>query len=84
LLICCQLNEGEMSIGEMEASLHIKQPGLSRELAKLREEGILKSRRESKVIFYRLESEKVSVLIDAMCSIYLSADMKKIRPSQAP
>ena len=72
LMICCQLRDHEMAVGDIEKTLGIRQPRLSRELAKLREEGILETRRASKVIFYRLADERVEKLIDAMCSIFLN------------
>ena len=70
LIICCQLREQEMSVGEMEMKLSIKQPNLSRELARLREDGLVLTRRESKVIFYRLsEDGPVRDMMDAICHV---------------
>ncbi len=72
LTICCQLKEQEMSVGDMEERLDIKQPRLSRELAKLRDEGLVETRRESKVIFYRLaDAPRVRAMIDAVCAVML-------------
>ena len=75
LLICCQLRDREMSVGSIETTLGIKQPLLSRELAKLREAGLVKTRRESKVIFYRLASEEARSMIDAICSTLLGKEV---------
>ena len=36
LMICCQLRDKELSVSEIEQTLGIQQPRLSRELAKLR------------------------------------------------
>ncbi len=72
LTICCQLKDEEMSVGDMEERLDIKQPRLSRELAKLRDEGLVETRRESKVIFYRLaDTPRVRTMIDAICAVML-------------
>ena len=72
LMICCQLREGEMSVGDIEETLDIRQPRLSRELAKLREEGLVETRRESKVVFYRLsESDRIVGMLDAICAVML-------------
>ena len=69
LMICCQLRHGEMAVGELETTLDIKQPNLSRELAKLREDGLLETRRESKVIFYRLsDASRLARMVDAICA----------------
>ncbi len=72
LMVCCQLRDKEMSVGDIETTLQIRQPGLSRELAKLREEGILQTRRQSKVVFYHLADARVAQLVDAMCAIFLN------------
>ena len=72
LVICCKLKESELSVGEMETELGIKQPRLSRELGKLREEGLVESRRVSKVIFYRLSDDKrLKAMLEAVCSVML-------------
>ena len=72
LVICCQLKDKEMSVGDMEERLGIKQPRLSRELGKLREEGFVQTRRESKVIFYRLsDAPRLRSMVDAICAVML-------------
>ncbi|MBI1391414.1 MAG: metalloregulator ArsR/SmtB family transcription factor [Alphaproteobacteria bacterium] len=74
LIVCCALREREMSVGDMEAALNIKQPNLSRELAKLRTEGIVETRRNSKVIFYRLSGDtRVANFVDAICAVMTDA-----------
>ena len=82
LMICCQLREGEMAVGDMETELEIRQPRLSRELAKLREEGLVETRRASKVIFYRLaEGSRVRAMVDAICAVMLDkTDVLAARP----
>lgn len=77
LMICCQLKAGEMAVGEIEATLGIRQPRLSRELAKLREIGIVETRREAKVIFYTLTDTRVRALIEALCAIMLGSQDSK-------
>jgi DNA-binding transcriptional ArsR family regulator len=73
LMICCQLKDQEMSVGDMERQLGIKQPRLSRELGKLREDGLVETRRESKVIFYRLsDTPRLREMVDAVCAVMLS------------
>ncbi len=85
LLICCQLRDTEMSVGEMEDKLDIRQPRLSRELAKLREEGLVETRRESKVIYYRMaQTPRARAIVDAVCAIMLGkpADLPTAPRSQ--
>lgn len=72
LLICCQIKDAEMSVGDMETHLGIKQPRLSRELGKLREDGLVVTRRESKVIFYRLsDAPRLRAMVEAICAVML-------------
>ena len=72
LMICCQLREGELSVGEIEKTLSITQPRLSRELGKLREHGILGTRRESKSIVYHLKDERIRAIIDTLCHVMMT------------
>ena len=71
LLLLCQLSQGEMSVGELEASLGILQPTLSQQLGVLREERIVQTRRDGKHIFYRVHSPQalavLNVLYDQFC-----------------
>ena len=71
LMICCQLRDGEMSVGDLEADLGIPQPRLSRELAKLREEGVLTARRDARQVFYSLSDKRAHAMVDAICSVML-------------
>jgi len=72
LMICCQLREGELSVGEIETTLSIPQPRLSRELGKLREHGILGTRRESKSIVYHLKDDRIRAIIDTLCHVMMA------------
>ena len=74
LQICCQLRYGEMSVGDMETTLGIRQPGLSKELAKLRDGGFVASRRQSKVVFYKLASKKIHDLVTSLCRLTIEQE----------
>ena len=52
--ILLHLRDGERAVGEMETALGLKQPNLSHELRKLRDHGLVTTRRQSKVIFYSI------------------------------
>lgn len=82
LMICCHLRDNEMSVGDIEATLDIRQPRLSRELAKLREEGLVETRRESKLVYYTLaKSPRVRGMVDSICAVMLD---KKLPIADAP
>ena len=80
LIICCQLRDTEMSVGDIESTLGIKQPRLSRELSKLRDTGLVQTRKESKLVFYTLSDKpRVRDMVDAICAVMLG----KAAPSSA-
>ena len=56
LLLLCQLTQGEHGVGEMQALVGVLQPTLSQQLAVLRQEGLVSTRRDGKQIFYSIAS----------------------------
>jgi DNA-binding transcriptional ArsR family regulator len=71
LLILCFLIEGEKSVGEIEKLLDLRQPAVSQQLARLRADGLVETRRNGKSIYYSLARSEVrdviAVLHDAFC-----------------
>ena len=70
LMLLCQLSQGEMSVGELEAELGILQPTLSQQLGVLREEGLVETRREGKRIYYGVRSGPALALIKVLHDQY--------------
>ena len=72
LLLMCRLSQGELSVGELEEQLGIRQPTLSQQLAVLRESGLVATRREGKNIFYAVASPQalavMAVLYEQFCA----------------
>jgi DNA-binding transcriptional ArsR family regulator len=72
LLLMCQLSQGELSVGELEEQLGIRQPTLSQQLGVLRENGLVATRREGKSIFYSVASPQalavMAVLYEQFCA----------------
>lgn len=66
LLILCRLAEGEMSVGQLEESLGIRQPTLSQQLTVLREEALVATRREGKHIHYRIDSPQAMAVMQVL------------------
>jgi ArsR family transcriptional regulator len=56
LMLLCQLSQGEKRVGELEEDTNIQQPTLSQQLAVLREEGVVSTRRDGKHIYYKISS----------------------------
>ena len=70
LVVLCELVKGERSVGELEAVAGLSQSALSQHLARLREAGVVKTRRESQTIYYSLANEGVKRLIDVLYDLY--------------
>lgn len=66
LLLLCQLSQGELRVGELEERLGIVQPTLSQQLAVLRDEGLVATRREGKHIHYRIASPQALAVMGVL------------------
>lgn len=67
LLILCRLTQGEFSVGQMVELCEQSQSSVSQHLGKLREGGLVKTRREGTTIHYSLADDDVRKLIDMLC-----------------
>ncbi|MDG1750372.1 MAG: metalloregulator ArsR/SmtB family transcription factor [Thalassotalea sp.] len=63
LLILCHLGEKELSVSELNQYIDLSQSSLSQHLARLRNDGLVKTRRESQTIFYSIANQSVVRLI---------------------
>jgi DNA-binding transcriptional ArsR family regulator len=70
LMILCLLCEGEKSVTELEHMLALRQPTVSQQLARLRTDGLVSTRRNGKTIYYRLASEETRVVIEAVHELF--------------
>ncbi len=70
LLLLCLLSERERSVSELEQLLSLRQPTVSQQLARLRLDGLVATRREGKSILYSLANEDVRRVIGVLYSIY--------------
>ena len=68
LLLMCHLSSKESCVSDLELASAIVQPTLSQQLAVLREEGLVSTRREGKQIFYTLASDDALVLMQTLYS----------------
>lgn len=66
LLILCLLVEGEKSVTEIERQLDTKQPNVSQQLARLRMEGYVSTRRDGRTVYYKLADDRVKAVIEAL------------------
>lgn len=66
LLIMCVLAEGEHSVGALNDQIDLSQSALSQHLAVLREQGLVKTRRERQTIYYSLADSEAIPLIQTL------------------
>ena len=72
LMILCTLAEGEHSVGELNDRIDLSQSALSQHLAILRDQGLVKTRRESQTIYYSLSDSDAIGLIQKLHDIFCS------------
>ena len=70
LLLLCQLSQGEMNVGELEALVGVLQPTLSQQLGVLREEGLVSTRREGKNIYYQVSDPNLLEILRVLYRLY--------------
>jgi ArsR family transcriptional regulator len=70
LRVLCELIDGERSAGALVAASGLSQSALSQHLARLREEGLVGTRREAQTIFYRLDDPRALSLIKVLHDLY--------------
>ncbi|VVN79837.1 ArsR/SmtB family transcription factor [Pseudomonas fluorescens] len=74
LLLLCQLSKGELNVSDLEALLGIQQPTLSQQLAVLRREELVKTRREGKQVYYRISSSAALAVIHVLYRHFCAGD----------
>ena len=81
LLILCLLRDEEFSVSALEDRLDLRQPTLSQQLARLREDNLVATRRDGKQIYYSLASDEVrrtiALLDDMFCAGELAANERE-------
>ena len=75
LMILCVLCQGEKSVGEMEEFLSLRQPTVSQQLARLRSEGLVTTRRDGKSVYYSLASPEAEQMIGVLYDLFCKRDM---------
>lgn len=66
LRILCLLYHREANVSELEQELGVSQPALSQHLARMRQEGVLETRRCGQQIFYSIKDRRVVPLLECM------------------
>ncbi len=71
LIILCQLaDREEVSVGALAQTVGLGQSALSQHLAKMRDEGIVTTRRQGQTIWYRIADARVKELMAILYQLY--------------
>jgi ArsR family transcriptional regulator, virulence genes transcriptional regulator len=69
LMIMAHLFVGELSVNNLAAKVNLSQSALSQHLAKLRNLGLVDTRREGQTIFYRATSGEAVAIVETLCKV---------------
>ncbi len=74
LMVLCTLAEGERSVSQLNETIPLSQSALSQQLAKLREQGLVETRRVSQTIYYALAAGPADRIVHLLQEIYCLED----------
>ncbi|MDP7142778.1 MAG: metalloregulator ArsR/SmtB family transcription factor [Alphaproteobacteria bacterium] len=70
LAIICSLYKGEKNVGELEEIIGLSQSALSQHLARLRRDGLVKTRRSAQTIFYSMNEGATHAILKTLYDLY--------------
>ena len=70
LMILCHLASGEKSVTELEELLSARQAAVSKQLSRLRLEGLVSPRRDGKTIYYRLTDDRPKKIMEVVYDLF--------------
>lgn len=70
LLILCLLSEREMSVSEIEETVQLPQATVSQQLARLRLDNLVVTRREGRMIYYKIADKDVTRIIESLYDLF--------------
>lgn len=74
LLILCMLLKKEMTVGELAKHSDLSQSAFSQHLLVLKNNGLIKSRKESLNVYYSIKDPAVEKILQTLYSIYCKDD----------
>jgi DNA-binding transcriptional ArsR family regulator len=79
LLILCLLTDGEKTVGEIEEILDLPQAVVSQQLARLRQDQLVVTRRDGRQVYYRLANEQVIAVMGTLYDVFCRPLMARER-----
>jgi len=70
LMLLCQMGEGEMSVTELADALEMRPASISQQLALLRKDRLVNTRREGQTIYYSLDGDEAKNIINVLYGLY--------------
>jgi ArsR family transcriptional regulator, virulence genes transcriptional regulator len=70
LNVLCELGDGERSAGELVNSSGLSQSALSQHLARLRDDGLVGTRRDGQTIYYFIADTKALHVVNLLYELY--------------
>ena len=70
LAVLCQLVQGERNVGDLQDLVDLSQSALSQHLARLRADGLVKTRRVGTTIYYSLDGEDAVRVLETLYELY--------------
>lgn len=70
LLILCLLSEREMSVSEIEEIVRLPQATVSQQLARLRQDGLVATRRDGRMIYYKIANQDATTIIESLYELF--------------
>jgi DNA-binding transcriptional ArsR family regulator len=74
LLLLCLLSERERSVTELEDLLALRQTTVSQQLARLRLDGLVTTRRDGKTIYYSLADRRTRKFLKMMYQLFCDGE----------
>ena len=78
--ILCVLGNNEMSVGEIVEKIGTSQSNVSQHLDQLRNKNIVKSRRDTNRIYYRVRNDQLLELIGTMRNVLCHTNLDDLLP----
>lgn len=83
LMVLCHLAaSGELPVGRLVERIGLSQSALSQHLGKLREEGLVATRREAQNVFYRICDPRAEQLLALLHDLFCPALGSEAEPAQ--
>ena len=79
LLILCILVSGEKSVSELEDIMNMPQAAVSQQLARLRFDRLVSTRREGRMVYYSIANDEVAQLVEMIYEFFCKPAQEKSR-----